>query len=49
MEAASRPRGHLEARQARAVARGGGKMWFVWTPQRVRIVIYFLAGYIALC
>jgi hypothetical protein len=36
-------------RGAAAIALGGGKMWFVWTPQRVRIVIYFLAGYIALC
>jgi len=24
-------------------------MFFVWTPQRIRIVIYFLAAYLALC
>jgi len=24
-------------------------MLFTWTPQRVRIVIYFVAAYLALC
>ncbi len=28
---------------------GGGKMLFVWTPQRIRIVVYFVAAYLALC
>ncbi len=32
-----------------ANALGGGKMLFVWTPQRVRIAVYFIAAYIALC
>jgi hypothetical protein len=25
------------------------EMIFVWTPQRMRIVVLFIAGYIALC
>ena len=25
------------------------RMFFVWTPQRIRIVIYFAAAYLALC
>ena len=25
------------------------KMLFVWTPQRIRIAIYFAAAYLALC
>jgi hypothetical protein len=25
------------------------KVFFVWTPQRVRIVVYFIAAYLALC
>jgi hypothetical protein len=24
-------------------------MFFVWTPQRIRIVVYFFAAYLALC
>jgi hypothetical protein len=24
-------------------------MLFVWTPQRIRIVVYFVAAYLALC
>jgi len=30
-------------------ARGGGRMFWKWTPQRIRIVIYFVAAYAALC
>ncbi len=25
------------------------RMLFVWTPQRVRIAVYFVAAYLALC
>jgi hypothetical protein len=25
------------------------RMLFVWTPQRIRIAVYFFAAYIALC
>jgi hypothetical protein len=25
------------------------KMFFAWTPQRIRIAIYFAAAYLALC
>jgi len=32
-----------------AAAFGGGKMLFVWTPQRIRIAVYFAAAYLALC
>ena len=30
-------------------AYGGGKMFFEWTPNRIRIAIYFMAAYMALC
>jgi hypothetical protein len=28
---------------------GGGLMLFLWTPERLRLAIYFVACYIALC
>jgi hypothetical protein len=28
---------------------GGGKMLFVLTPQKIRIAVYFLAAYLAMC
>lgn len=34
---------------ARNASGGGSGMWFVWTPQRVRIIVYFAACYFALC
>jgi hypothetical protein len=53
-------KGETHAAQARGVAHpraqargkkalGGGQMLFVWTPQRIRIVVYFFAAYLALC
>jgi len=24
-------------------------MLFAWTPQRIRIIVYFIAAYIAMC
>jgi hypothetical protein len=33
----------------RTSAFGGGRMLFTWTPRRIRIAIYFVAAYLALC
>jgi len=30
-------------------ARGGGTVLYLWTPQRLRIIVYFAAAYLALC
>ena len=37
------------ANVTRTTAFGGGRMLFVWTPHRIRIAIYFVAAYLALC
>jgi len=36
-------------RRAAIPAAGGRKMRFVWTAQRYRIAVYFVAAFIALC